>query len=163
MTYFFLNFMRLAAEIHKSLRRLGVPSLRFRYFSSVSSMDWSTSVITPLSSDTEPCIVITFLNAKYIFNAGENSIRSAIQTSRNWRRSRALFLTQAKIDKISGLGGEYSSRSCRVIYKYINIGLIMNIGDAGITNELDIFGPPGTAHILASMRSFVYRYVFHSN
>ena len=36
----------------------------------------------------------------------------------------------------------------------------MNAGDAGVTNELDIFGPPGTTHILASMRSFVYRYVF---
>ena len=36
----------------------------------------------------------------------------------------------------------------------------MNAGDAGCTNELDIFGPPGTAHILASMRSYMYRYVF---
>ena len=36
----------------------------------------------------------------------------------------------------------------------------MNAGDAGCTNELDIFGPPGTAHILGSMRSYLYRYVF---
>ena len=36
----------------------------------------------------------------------------------------------------------------------------MNAGDSGCTNELDIFGPPGTAHILATMRSYIYRYVF---
>jgi ribonuclease Z len=36
----------------------------------------------------------------------------------------------------------------------------MNVGDSGCTNELDVFGPPGTAHILASMRSYMYRYVF---
>ena len=72
-------------------------------------MDWSTSVLTPLSSDTEPSVVITFSDAKYIFNAGENLGRSALQTSRNWKKARSIFLTQAKIDKISGLGGEHSS------------------------------------------------------
>ena len=36
----------------------------------------------------------------------------------------------------------------------------MNAGDTRCTNELDIFGPPGTTHILASMRSYIYRYVF---
>ena len=36
----------------------------------------------------------------------------------------------------------------------------MNVGDSGSTNELDIFGPPGTAHILASMRTYIYRYIF---
>jgi len=35
----------------------------------------------------------------------------------------------------------------------------MNVGDSGATNELDLFGPPGTAHILASMRTYIYRYV----
>jgi ribonuclease Z len=35
----------------------------------------------------------------------------------------------------------------------------MNVGDSGSTNELDIFGPPGTTHILASMRTYIYRYV----
>ena len=36
----------------------------------------------------------------------------------------------------------------------------MNAGDAGCTNELDIFGPPGTGRILESMQSFMYSYVF---
>ena len=71
-------------------------------------MDWSTSVLTSLSSDTEPSVVVTFSDAKYIFNVGENISRNALQTSRNWKKARALFLTQAKIDKISGLGGKYS-------------------------------------------------------
>lgn len=91
----------------QNLRRLCVSSLRLRYFSVSSYMDWSTSVLAPLSSDTEPSIVVTFSDAKYIFNAGENLSRNALQTSRNWKKARAFFLTQAKIDKISGLGGKH--------------------------------------------------------
>ena len=97
------------AVLWSSLRRLCVSSWRHRYFSTSSCMDWSTSVLTPLSSDTEPSIVVTFSDTKYIFNAGENLSRNALQTSRNWKRTRAVFLTQAKIDKISGLGGMFSS------------------------------------------------------
>ena len=95
-------------SIQNSLRRLCVSSLRLRYFSTSSLMDWSTSVLTPLSSDTEPSVVVTFSDAKYIFNAGENISRNALQTSRSWKKARALFLTQANIDKISGLGGKSS-------------------------------------------------------
>ena len=107
-----ISFFKLAV-IQKSLRRLGVSSLRLRYFSSSSSsrMEWSTSALSPLSSDTEPSIIVTFADAKYIFNAGENMSRNVLQTSHNWRKTRALFLTQAKIDKISGLGGKYCSYS----------------------------------------------------
>jgi tRNase Z endonuclease len=95
-------------SIQNSLRRLRVSSLQLRYFTVSSYMDWSTSVLTSLSSDTEPSVVVTFTDAKYIFNVGENISRNALQTSRTWKKARALFLTQAKIDKISGLGGKYS-------------------------------------------------------
>ena len=66
---------------------------------------WSTTVISPLSSDTEPTIIITFDNAKYIFNAGENTGRAWIQSRANWRRVKALFLTQVGTQRMSGMAG----------------------------------------------------------
>ena len=66
---------------------------------------WSTSVISALSSDTEPTIIITFDNAKYIFNAGENTGRAWIQSRTHWKRMKALFLTQVGTQRMSGMPG----------------------------------------------------------
>lgn len=66
---------------------------------------WSTSVISALSSDTEPTIIITFDKAKYIFNAGENTGRAWIQSRANWRRVKALFFTQVGTQRMSGMPG----------------------------------------------------------
>lgn len=66
---------------------------------------WSTSVISTLSSDTEPTIIITFDNAKYIFNAGENTGRAWIQSRSYWRKVRALFFTQLGTQRMSGMPG----------------------------------------------------------
>lgn len=68
-------------------------------------MNWSTSVLTTVSSDTEPSIIVTFDNAKYIFNTSENTTRSFLQSGRTWKRARALFFTQARVEKTSGLPG----------------------------------------------------------
>ena len=66
---------------------------------------WSTSVISALSSDTEPTIIITFDNAKYIFNAGENTGRAWMQSRAHWRRMKALFFTQVGTQRMSGMPG----------------------------------------------------------
>jgi len=68
-------------------------------------MNWSTSVYTTLSSDTEPSIVITFDSAKYIFNAGENTTRAVLQNARGWRKVKALFLTRLGTQRSSGVPG----------------------------------------------------------
>ncbi|KAH9479322.1 tRNAse Z TRZ4, mitochondrial [Psilocybe cubensis] len=102
-------------------------------------MNWSSSVLTSVSSDTEPCIIVTFDNAKYIFNTSENTTRAFLQTGRNWKRTRALFYTQARIEKVGGFPG-----------------LLMTFADATIEN-LNVFAPPGFNHILASMRFYTYR------
>lgn len=68
-------------------------------------MNWSSSVYTPLSSDTEPSIVITFDSAKYIFNAGENTTRAILQDRRGWRKIKALFLTRLGTQRSSGVPG----------------------------------------------------------
>lgn len=78
------------------------------------NMNWSTSVYTTLSSDTEPSIVITFDSAKYIFNAGENTTRAIIQSKRGWRKLKALFLTQLKTQRSSGVPGMSSVSLLRV-------------------------------------------------
>lgn len=70
----------------------------------VPDMTWSSTVHTTLSTDTEPSIIITFNDAKYIFNASENSCRAFLQNS-NWRKARAMFFTQAKVEQTSGLTG----------------------------------------------------------
>lgn len=66
---------------------------------------WSTSVISSLSSDTEPTIIVTFDNAKYIFNAGENTGRAWVQGRAHWKRMKALFLTQVGTQRMSGMPG----------------------------------------------------------
>ncbi|KIM44447.1 hypothetical protein M413DRAFT_431468 [Hebeloma cylindrosporum] len=102
-------------------------------------MVWSTSVLTALSSDTEPSIVVTFNNARYQFNTSENTTRSFVQTQQNWRRTRALFFTQARVEKMSGLPG-----------------LLMSLADSTV-NKMELHGPEGLTHILASMRMYLFR------
>ncbi|KAF8887345.1 hypothetical protein BD779DRAFT_1527626 [Infundibulicybe gibba] len=102
-------------------------------------MNWSASVLTTLSSDTEPTILLTFDSAKYIINAGENTNRAFLQSQQNWKRTRALFFTQIGTQRASGLPG-----------------LLMSFADATIS-KLDIVGPPGLTHFLAAMRMYTYR------
>ncbi|KAF9565899.1 hypothetical protein CPC08DRAFT_143698 [Agrocybe pediades] len=102
-------------------------------------MNWSSSVLTTLSTDTEPSIIVTFPDAKYIFNTSENTTRSFLQSGRHWRKTKALFFTQARVEKTSGLPG-----------------LVMTFADATLS-DLQLYGPQGIKHILASMRLFTFR------
>ncbi|KAM6497244.1 hypothetical protein JOM56_007717 [Amanita muscaria] len=106
-------------------------------------MNWSTSVLTSISSDTEPTIVVAFDNAKYIFNVGENTNRAFLQSRYNWKRTKGLFLTQLGTQRAGGLGG-----------------LMMTLADGGISS-LDVVGPTGLLHQLASMRMYTYRDTLH--
>ncbi|KAG7445158.1 uncharacterized protein BT62DRAFT_951536 [Guyanagaster necrorhizus] len=102
-------------------------------------MNWSTSVLTTVTSDTEPAIIITFDRAKYLFNAGENSGRAFLQSKRNWRKTRGVFFTDVSSQRIGGLPG-----------------LLMTFADATI-NRINVFGPPGLLHLMAAMRLYTYR------
>ncbi|GLB41597.1 putative tRNase Z endonuclease [Lyophyllum shimeji] len=102
-------------------------------------MNWSTSVLTTLSSDTEPTIIVTFDSAKYIFNAGENTNRAFLQSRGNWKRTRGLFFTDIDTKRASGLPG-----------------LLMSFADATIP-RLNIAGPPGLLHFMSGMRLYTYR------
>ena len=91
---------------HRSTRSLHVSAPTTRTTAdNTKNMNWSTSVYTALTSDTEPSIVITFDSAKYIFNAGENTTRAILQSKRGWRKVKALFLTQLGTQRSSGAPG----------------------------------------------------------
>ncbi|KAF8434881.1 hypothetical protein L210DRAFT_3552991 [Boletus edulis BED1] len=102
-------------------------------------MLWSASVLSTLSSDTEPTVVITFDSAKYIFNVGENTTRAFLQSRQNWKKTRALFLTSVGTQRASGLPG-----------------LFMTLADAG-QSQMQVTGPSGLLHLIASMRKYTYR------
>ncbi|KDQ60306.1 hypothetical protein JAAARDRAFT_125659 [Jaapia argillacea MUCL 33604] len=103
-------------------------------------MNWSTSVISTISSDTDPVISVTFDSAKYIFNASENTSRAFLQSPCNhWGRARAVFLTDVGTQRSAGLAG-----------------LLMTLTDGGL-RDLSVVGPPGLTHLLATMRFHVRR------
>lgn len=87
-----------------------VQSLRFiqrRTFTHRPAMNWSAFVLTSISSDTEPTIVLNFDTAKYIFNVGENTNRAFLQSRHNWKKTKAFFLTQLGTQRTGGLPGPF--------------------------------------------------------
>ena len=79
-------------------------------------MSWDASVLSTISSDTEPTVVITFDSAKYIFNVGENTTRAFLQSRRNWKKTRGVFLTSVGTQRASGLPGDFNAE-----YKFLKI------------------------------------------
>ncbi len=145
---------------HRSTR-----SLHVRNADNKNMKNWSTSVYTALSSDTEPSIVITFASAKYIFNAGENTTRAILQSTRGWRKVKALFLTQLGTQRSSGVPGMLLDSlvvRCRGHYRPLTTvlvpGLLMSVADSN-PRAMQIVGPSGLLHFLASMRFYVFRFV----
>ncbi|OSX63293.1 hypothetical protein POSPLADRAFT_1045665 [Postia placenta MAD-698-R-SB12] len=102
-------------------------------------MNWSVSVLSTATSDTEPTIVVNFESGKYVFNTGEGTGRSWLQSRRHWRKARGVFLTSVGTQRCSGLAG-----------------VLMFCADASI-QAVKVMGPPGITHYLASMRSYCKR------
>ncbi|TDL24665.1 hypothetical protein BD410DRAFT_745395 [Rickenella mellea] len=102
-------------------------------------MNWSVNVLSSVSSDTEPTIVVTFDSAKYIFNVGENTTRAFLQSPRGWRKAKSIFLTGICTDRSAGLPG-----------------FLMTLADSGL-KEMSVIGPEGLLHFLASARLYTYR------
>ena len=72
-------------------------------------MQWSTEVLSSLSSDTEPAVLVVFNDRKYMFNTGEHTMRSFLQSGRLLRRTKCLFFTQSRIEQMGGLPGTLSA------------------------------------------------------
>lgn len=67
-------------------------------------MVWSTDVLTTVSSDTEPSLLLTF-DSKYAFNAGENIGRAMGQRGSGRKGFKTIFLTSIGTQRGSGLPG----------------------------------------------------------
>ena len=74
-------------------------------------MSWSVEAITATASDTGPSILVTFDEAKYLFNASENLSRAWLQSPRGWRKTRAIFLTSISSHRVGGMPG----KSCVIL------------------------------------------------
>jgi hypothetical protein len=68
-------------------------------------MSWTASVVTSATTDTEPSLVVSFDNAKYIFNLPENSNRAFTQKKAHRKSTRAFFLTQVGAQRAGGVAG----------------------------------------------------------
>ncbi|TFY69819.1 hypothetical protein EVJ58_g184 [Rhodofomes roseus] len=69
-------------------------------------MNWSATVITSATADTEPSIVVTFDDAKYLFNVGENTSRAWLHSNHGWKKTKAIFLTSVDTQRASGLSDD---------------------------------------------------------
>ncbi|KAJ7623674.1 hypothetical protein FB45DRAFT_752560 [Roridomyces roridus] len=109
-------------------------------------MSWTVSVVTSATTDTQPSLVVNIdqANAKYIFNVAENSNRAYTQKGSHGKKTRAFFLTQVGAQRAGGLAG-----------------MLMCSADQSM-HTLDVVGPPGLLHTIASMRSYIYRRVVQS-
>ncbi|KAJ7614656.1 hypothetical protein DFH06DRAFT_129359, partial [Mycena polygramma] len=98
---------------------------------------WTASVIKGNSADTTPTISLSFSHnaGLYVFNAGENTQRAftAVDGANQQKRSLNLFITQIILDRVAGIGGMISSEEREF-------------------DTLNIVGPPGLSHYMASMR-----------
>lgn len=75
-----------------------------------TNMHWTASVLSTVSADSEPSVMINFDNARYMINAGENAVRALCHSQTNRKRVQAIFMTRLTLERAGGLNGEYSVR-----------------------------------------------------
>ncbi|KAE9385771.1 hypothetical protein BT96DRAFT_928646 [Gymnopus androsaceus JB14] len=105
--------------------------------------NWCMSILSTTTSDTDPTFIFDFEQPgeKYIFNAGQNTSRAFTQSKWGVIRTKGVFLTGIGEKRAAGLAS-----------------LLMTFADAGPAfPRMDVMGPPGLKHLLASMRNFMYR------
>ncbi|KAF8506255.1 beta-lactamase-like protein [Gautieria morchelliformis] len=100
---------------------------------------WSATCISSESSDTNLSILVDCNASRYLFNCGEGTTRTLLQRKKGFRKFTALFTTGIDSDRSSGLPG-----------------LLMTVADSGVSS-LNVFGPAGLDHYLASTRLYTMR------
>ncbi|KAG8954905.1 hypothetical protein FRC04_010389 [Tulasnella sp. 424] len=110
-------------------------------------MQWSLRVITGLTADTEPSLILRFESppTKYIFNVPEGTNRACIQKRYAIAKTKAAFLTRLHPEEIGGFPG-----------------LVMMLADTH-SRDLTVCGPPGLTHYVASTRFYARRTEFGVN
>ncbi|KAF8504184.1 beta-lactamase-like protein [Hysterangium stoloniferum] len=104
----------------------------------MSATCWATC-LTSESSDTNLSVLLDFNSSRYLFNCGEGTTRAMLQRRKGFRKIKAIFTSGIDTDRSSGLPG-----------------LLMCSADSN-TTKLDVFGPKGLEHFIASTRSYNIR------
>lgn len=108
-----------------------------------SGNKFSVSVLSTYSSDSTPSLLVTFPDQRYLFNTPEAISRVAVQSKVGLRKVGNVFL--GSIEESAGLPG-----------------FILSSVEAG-NNKIEIVGPAGADHYLASCRFFTRRSVLFRN
>lgn len=98
---------------------------------------YTLQVLSAHSSDSAPSALITFDQQRYLFNAPESLSRVCVQGRVGLRKVTNLFL--GGLEESAGLPG-----------------LVLSTVEAG-NRSLEVAGPAGTDHLLASCRFFCRR------
>lgn len=71
-------------------------------------MGWSLRLIAPLTSDTEPTLMIVCAQPpkKYLFNSGEGTTRACIQKRFGMSKTAAVLVTRVDTQQLGGFPGE---------------------------------------------------------
>ncbi|GAA5824883.1 hypothetical protein JCM11251_005379 [Rhodosporidiobolus azoricus] len=98
---------------------------------------YSVSVLTTHTDDSQPSLLVAFDNQRYLFNTPEATSRIALQNKVGLRKVGHVFL--GDLEQSAGLPG-----------------FILSSVEAG-NDKIQVVGPEGTDHLLASCRYFTRR------
>lgn len=98
---------------------------------------YSLSLLSTHSADSTPSLLVTFDNHRYLFNVPESISRICVQNKIGMKKMGQVFLGQ--LEGSEGLPG-----------------FVLSTVEAG-SRELELFGPQGLEHLMASCRFFTRR------
>jgi ribonuclease Z len=67
---------------------------------------WTARVLSQPSLDSDPAFLVTFDDAKYLFNCPENTTRTVIQRKYGFNKYRGIFLSRVSSETSAGLPGQ---------------------------------------------------------
>ncbi|KAN0065944.1 hypothetical protein ACQY0O_001078 [Thecaphora frezii] len=107
----------------------------------VTTMLADLRILTPATSDTPqlPPVVVQMGAERYLFNAGEGTMRSCTQRRANLGRVTNIFVPRVGWDAVGGLPG-----------------VLMTLAD-GNRQVAHLYGPANLRYLIASMRTFAKR------
>ncbi|KAK4055371.1 hypothetical protein OIO90_003209 [Microbotryomycetes sp. JL221] len=98
---------------------------------------YSVSVLSTHTVDSKPCLLLTFQDKRYLFNTPESTSRICVQNKTSLKKIGQTFLGQ--LEQSLGLPG-----------------FVLSSVESG-NNKLQVFGPNGLKHYLATCRYFTRR------
>jgi hypothetical protein len=113
-----VTFQRIHSEAGRQTKA-GRPERAF----DLSNMHWDVRAVTTPSSDTDLSLLVTFDHAKFLFNCGEGTQRSFVQSRTSMRKLEGIYMTSAHTDVTGGLPGKTCPETiARISVKNANVG-----------------------------------------